>query len=1060
MLDRTAGYQPSVGLNTALGLFCASPTIPPTLPSILCAGHTRNGSTGSDELEIAIEAMFSLPKSLIFGSQPKIDFKLDQLGGIARLYSERHIPYHDSKYWSRFLQLDTPTDVFSLLSLADLRRARRDAPENVVTLTRVMVAHLESLLLDPHFEPPPTNPSALSPDSLSSRLNSIADISKWKVPGASLVGFDSAPSTSAHSQRDRTREALNVVRILTRTLPAVLESDDPAFESQVLWTQAPEAYTDSQSPLDTMTKAAKAGNSALEAETNKLDASAQFVIDDEEDNDAEGETSAAPGDKSQASEHPLDSSGKTGDPARLHDDEEPVPVALGERLLRLTVDLLFCSGFTLPWTEDQLDDAPHGNQARRINYSIWDAGVGSSIDVPGTTRFHVSNRVEVLRLLLVLLSKSIYIPAHSQTTVVNPALRFAVQDLDRGVMLPLLCSLINTHITNARNSTSAWLGLPSVGGLIGGSDDDIRSSLATLSLQILNVLLTYEAPLPGDTDTVSLSSVGMPQPDPGGRNVFCFYLSKLHRAADFDFIWSGLFKSLNEHVSSTVQVLAIPIPTGGRGRRAAETTWQLAQVAERLILLWRLLEHNPKFRLYVLDDANRAPELLTILLYFSLTYKNNIALQGLVRLCAFMLQDVSSERAFAMHLAQPGSAAKVKLPSRLGLLGGNTAIDSLAQGVYLLIATTQSQLASLYAPLVISLSNTAPAWRSLSITASARVIHLLRSFSQSSFLLSDENHPRLLYYLLEAINAVLTTGFNANVNLVYSLVLARGLIEGLENFSLRRGVEDVWTRRRAVGTDTRDWFEGAPRLEKPPLPPAPASPDGSAVASAAKEEGRGENGASPVLGKGKMRRISTSSVELQAANCAAWDGELSKYPLEVVEQAAAQYIGKAGFRPTQLWVESWRQGLPLRTPRLVIDKLLPEVERIAAGGGVKTGSSDNVEFTGGDTDARVLAFLREQQMSEYLPPFEGGIHARTWQWTDHAAVWLRSYLWGTIYVAALLPFGIWSDTDVKLFKIHGLTQGPSGNTTSSPAGSRDDALRRSSSAASESHSSSTQAASN
>ncbi|EST08284.2 Hid-1 [Kalmanozyma brasiliensis GHG001] len=962
--------------------------------------------------------MFSLPKRLIFGSQSKIDFKLDQLDGIARLYSERHIPYHDSKYWSRFLQLDSASDVFSLLSLADLRRVRRDAPENVVTLVRVMVAHLDSLLLDPLFEPPPPPESVVSnQERLSSRLNGLTngltDVSKWKVPGAALVGFEAAQNASGPSQRDRTKEALNVIRILTRTLPAVMESDDEAFEHQALWTEAPEVRTEAAASQSTAVSGNDTGT-----HDDKRDTSAQFVIDDEEDEDeSEGKVEAA--------DHPLSSANETVD----KDDaqEEPIPIALGERLLRITVDLLFCSGFTLPWTEDDLEQFKANSLPRRINYSIWEAGVGSSVDLPGTTRFHVSNRVEVLRLLLVLLSKSVYIPAARQLSEVEPALKFAVQDLDRSTMLPLLCSLINTSITNARNSTSAWLGLPNVSGLV-GSNDEVRTSLVTMSLQVLDLLLTYDAPLPGDADTVSLSTVGRPLPGPGGSNVFRFYLSKLHRTADFDFIWSGLAKSFNEHISSTIQILAIPIPTGGQGRRAAETSWQLSQVAERLILLWRLLEHNYKFRLYVLDDAKRAPELLTILLYFSLTYKDNVALQGLVRLCAFMLQDVSSERAFAVNLAKPGSATKVQLPNRLGLLAGNTAIDSLVQGVYSLVATTKGQLASLYAPLIISLSNTAPVWRSLSITASTRVIHLLRSFSQPSFLLSEEGNPRLLFYVLETINAVLTFGYNANVNLVYSLVLARGLIDALESFSLKKGVENVWKRRRAVGTDTRDWFENAPRLEKPPLPPAPSSTQRPADAdvNTEKEAVADDDGAAAEpssVTKGKMRRISVSSSDLQAAAAptpVGWEGELSKYSLEVVEEAAAQYIGKHGFRPTQAWVESWHQGLPLAAPRLVIDQLLPEIERIAAGGAVRAGANgSNVEITGGDTDARVLAFLREQPMSEYLPPPEGGIHARGWQWTDQATVWLRSYLWGTIYVSGLLPYGLWSDTDVRLFRIHG-----------------------------------------
>ncbi len=450
--------------------------------------------------------MLSLPKRLVFGSQVKIDFKLDQQDGIARLYSERHIPYHDSKYWSRFLQLDTASDVFSLLSLADLRRARRDAPENVVTLVRFMVAHLDGLLLDPLFEPPPpTTGSGLSQDGFTSRLNGLTDVSRWKVPGASLVGFEASQNASGSSQRDRTKEALNVIRILARTLPAVMESDDESFEHDVLWTQAPEASTDSTAPQsEPASTSITHDTNATSAQSNRLDSSAQFVIDDDEDEDENSKET-----KAETVDHPLQSTEQADSRTDAVDEQAgSIPIALGERLLQITIDLLFCSGFTLPWTEDEVEQAKSSSSPRRINHAIWEAGVGSSVDLPGTTRVHVSNRVEVLRLLLVVLSKSIYIPANRQTIEVEPALKYAVQDLDRSTVLPLLCSLINTSITNARNSTSAWLGLPNVGGLVGMSNDEVRSNLVTMSLQALDVLLTYDASLPGDAETVSLSTVG------------------------------------------------------------------------------------------------------------------------------------------------------------------------------------------------------------------------------------------------------------------------------------------------------------------------------------------------------------------------------------------------------------------------------------------------------------------------------------------------------------------------------------------------------------------------
>ncbi|PWY99277.1 hypothetical protein BCV70DRAFT_191120 [Testicularia cyperi] len=980
--------------------------------------------------------MLSLPRKLIFGDQHKLNFKLDEVNGIARLYSERHIPYHDPKYWSRFLQFDSPTDIFSLLSLADIRKARQHAPENVVTLVRVMVAHLESLVVDPHFSPTPKDETL--DERLSSRLNGITDVSRWRLPGASLVGLDGGADRSSASapqdQRDRTREVLNVVRILTRTLPAVMESIDSDFEAQVLWSQSPEAYAESSGAASASNTADKSIDNAAAAGEALADTTAtQFVIDDDEDDeDANDDDGHAKKQEESQIAHPL-----AAEPEAKHPPEDPedIPVALGERLVRLAVDLLFYSGFSIPWTEDQIAEARRSPDAvDRVNYSIWEAGVGSSVDLSGTTRQHVSNRVEVLRLLLVLLSKSMYISAEKQPTTVDPALKFAVQDLERSVMLPLLCSLINTSISNARNSTSAWLGLsPSVTGLVGGTNDEVRTSLVTLSLEILTVLLTYDAPIPGagvgDADTVSLSTIGAPQPGPAGRNVFRFYLSKLHRSADFDFLWSGFARYFNEHVHSTVQILAIPIPTG-QGRRAAEARWHLNQVAERLILLWRLLEHNAKFRAFVLDDSKRALQLLSYLVFFAVNYKANVALQGVVRLCSFVLQDVSSDAAFSLQLSKPGSGAKVSLPTRLGLVGGSTGIDFLVQAVYVLIATTKGQLSSLYAPLLISLANTAPRWRLLSITSSNRLMHLLRSFAQPSFLLTEEGNPRLLFYLLESINAALTCQYDANPNLVYSLVLSHSVLDNLHAFTLRRGVLDIWNRRRSRGTDSTDWFENAPRLEKPPLPPQALFQQSSDADAMDKTRDVGSKPDSPptstsAVDKGKMRRISTSGRE--------WEGELSVYPLEVVEEVAARYIGKHGFRPTQAWVESWKTGLPVSTARFVVGQLLPRITEIAShgrtsssspsGGAVSpSGSGAGMEagkdIEGGSTDVKVLAFLREQRLQEQLPTPREGIHARPWNWSIQAHVWLRSFLWGSIYVEALLPFGIWSDTDIQLFRIH------------------------------------------
>ncbi len=48
---------------------------------------------------------------------------------------------------------------------------------------------------------------------------------------------------------------------------------------------------------------------------------------------------------------------------------------------------------------------------------------------------------------------------------------------------------------------------------------------------------------------------------------------------------------------------------------------------------------------------------------------------------------------------------------------------------------------------LIALSNSAPYLKNLSISATARLMQLFNSFSNPLFLLSDESHPRLLFFM-------------------------------------------------------------------------------------------------------------------------------------------------------------------------------------------------------------------------------------------------------------------------------------------------------------------------
>jgi len=74
-------------------------------------------------------------------------------------------------------------------------------------------------------------------------------------------------------------------------------------------------------------------------------------------------------------------------------------------------------------------------------------------------------------------------------------------------------------------------------------------------------------------------------------------------------------------------------------------------------------------------------------------------------------------------------------------------LKTSGQAVYAIIATTSGNLTPLYPALIISLANSAPYFTNLTVTSSTRLLQLFTSFSAPLFLLADEGHPRLLFFM-------------------------------------------------------------------------------------------------------------------------------------------------------------------------------------------------------------------------------------------------------------------------------------------------------------------------
>ncbi|TYJ53769.1 hypothetical protein B9479_005609 [Cryptococcus floricola] len=912
--------------------------------------------------------------------------------GIKRLYGEIPIPLSDVTYWSQYYTLfNSSADVYSLISVQDVRQALTANPHNLANLLLTLSHHLFTLIPDPSFPRPPQGYQA--------------------------------------TQQDLAKEALNCLRVLGRILVVVYEAEADARDIRGRGVDLGETFAEKW--LYSRQKMEK-----TQEETGEEQAE-QFKL---EDSDDEGEDEAdvgdvdegarafqatvgnppkaeeEPGAKDEAIDDPLT---KAVEQEEVEEDVEYLP-SLIDRLFSCVIDLLFCAGFTLP------PNVVGDNHTDKINYVIWEKGVGSTSEIGSTAELD-RNKTEVLHFLLVLLSTTIYTSPNSLSTTPNIPLQTLTHSLERRLVLSLLCSFLNTSLTPSK-SNALGLGVPNY--LMGNAAEE-RRTLVRASLSVLLVALDYK--VEGERNAMGEAKE---------ENAFKYFVSKLHRKEDFAFILEGILRTLSEHNAITTTYLPNakqPVP----------------YILETYMLLWRLIDLNKRFRQYLLDSG-KSLHIVCFILLACLEHKDDPAHQGLLRLLSYLLQTLSSEPAFAKSLNQT-IPPSIPIPSKWSVHG--TAADFLILSIYS-IATTPG-LNQLFPALTISVANVAPLVEGLGVQAAGRLMGLFKAFSAPNFLLADEGHPRLVYYLLETFNSVLYHKLTENPNLVYAILRSHQDFQTLATFTLMSGLRDIQRRKalRAAAAEkaakkspanttlfSADDVDAQNQAEKSALLGDNGNgqeldeDDAQASLSALNRslpgvdgDGQGAGGeavsdslqgpyvnnpppptslAMSEKARGKMRATeSTSSLTTINGTAAAGEGNTAGEGGEgVVDEAdeellkvALAGVGPNGYVPTQEWVTSWQKGLPLDPVLVAISELLPKIQ-------------ETQQPMVGSPSGKVFGILKGVELGDVLPPAPP-------IWSPASAIWLTSLLWGDIYVAGLTSSGIWRDTQVRLF---GIKQAPVG----------------------------------
>ncbi|KAI0810685.1 high-temperature-induced dauer-formation protein-domain-containing protein [Xylaria sp. FL0064] len=694
--------------------------------------------------------------------------------------------------------------------------------------------------------------------------------------------------------------------------------------------------------------------------------------------------------------------------AKPQTDEFEEAKPLAEELIDTLVDLLFFSDLTVP-------KQPHGKP--KVTYAIWQSGVGCNTAVP-TTREFESNRCEILRLLVTLASQSMYMSPNLLPTKGTKTLTYICTCPDKQVVLSVLCSLLNTTL---KYNPASWR-VP-INTLV---FKDPKEVLVTYTLQFLLVILLYPIP---ESPTGSTP-----------KNYYRHFLGRLHRPQDFQFILDGMTRILNQPIQSNTSYLP-----------GSQATARFSP--EIIMLFWEVTQCNKRFRSYMID-TQRAHDFVILILFYATEYKLDTSKQGVVRMCAFLLQTLSVEKNFGVNLnkrftAQDTLPTVIRIPNFKGTYG-----DFLIQSIYNLITRSQGKLSAIYPALLAVVNNVAAYLEGISSTTCSKLIQLFNSMSSPSFLLANDSNHVLLSSLLESINAIIEHQYGNNPVFIYHILKNRKRFEALRSFTLESGQEELErrNRQRKESGQPVDPFEinsrrssveslRSPTTAVPKIPSLSDVPEEDATFTIGDDEddSDGEERPTPAQSSSSenpSRASSVAGVEdaLPTQLKGMSEKARGKMPAGVPtfsRQNSTTSLGSysvagqstsGAFEPSADWIESWLPELPLHTILILIQQLTVLVDR--------------QELNAESPSPATLKTIRQADLVGIEPSL---IRVQSFEWSPLALGWYESLIWGFIFASEMQVakgmVGIWNGTGIKLFKVQ--ETAPAGPTLTSPRGAVD-----------------------
>ena len=258
-----------------------------------------------------------------------------------------------------------------------------------------------------------------------------------------------------------------------------------------------------------------------------------------------------------------------------------------------------------------------------------------------------------------------------------------------------------------------------------------------------------------------------------------------------------------------------------------------------------------------------------------------------------------------------------------------------------------------------------------------KLVHLVEAFSTPWYLFSSPEAHHLVFFLLEVFNNIIQYQFDGNANLIYTIIRKRQVFYQLANLNTdQASISKSLNTRKGKGA-------AADAASKTPQSPITATPPPEMKES---EKPLVDLNEGPNL---QSSLAETPNIKSMTDKAADWSKKTSETPEE-------------NWTPTQEWVESWKNKLPLQTIMRLLQVLVPQVEKIC----IDKNLTDEGE---------IIKFLQNGTLVGLLP-VPHPLLLRRYQANAGTNHWFRTYMWGQIYLRTTDP-PIWYDTEVKLFEI-------------------------------------------